>query len=143
MALPLEVLADLRLAVDGEPIDIRGDGDRIVVDLPSLRAGRRLLASGPFGTGNRRKRLRQAQEALDLAGLTVEVRLQNEVVARAGAVARPGTLARALGLGPVEVRPAETMRRAARQRPWLTIGIGLALAAFLAWWLLRDRSDPS
>jgi len=143
MALPLEVLADLRLAVDGEPIDIRGDGDRIVVDLPSLNAGRRLLSSGPFGTENRRKRLQQAQEALDLAGLTVEVRLQNEVIARAGAGARPGALSRILNLGSVEVRPAQTARRVARQRPWLTIGIGLALATLLAWLLLRDGSDPS
>jgi len=38
MALPLEVVADLQLAVDGEPISIEANGKRIIVDLASLEA---------------------------------------------------------------------------------------------------------
>lgn len=141
MALPLDVLADLRLAVDGETIDIHGDGDRIVVNLPSLRAGRRVLSSGPFGTGHRQKRLRQAQEALDLSGLTVEVRIQNDVVARAGAGATPGALSRLAGLRSVELRPGTTVRRAAKKRPWVAVGIGAAVLAFVVWLVVRSGSD--
>ena len=88
MSLPLEVLADLRLAVDGEDIDIRGTGDQIVVDLPSLRAGRRLLASGPFAT-DRARTTGRVHEALRISGLTAEVRLRGDSIARIRGAPRP------------------------------------------------------
>ena len=138
MALPLEVLADLRLAVDGEDIDIRGTGDRIVVDLPSLRAGRRLLRSGPFAT-NRPHTTGRIHEALRVSGLTAEVRLQGDTIARIGAGARPGSLGRLLRLDGVEVRPTRPVRAALRRRPLLTTAAVLGLLVLLGWWLLRQR----
>jgi hypothetical protein len=140
MALPLEVLADLELAVDGENVQIRGDGDRIVVDLPSLRAGRRLVTHGPLATGDRERRLRQVNEALRIAGITVDVRLGGDVIARIGEGARPSTVSRLLRLGDVEVRTGPSVKSAARERPLVTAGVVAGLVAFLAWLFFR-RGD--
>jgi hypothetical protein len=137
MALPLEVLADLQLAVDGEDIDIRGTGDHIVVDLPSLRAGRRLLSSGPFAT-DRAETTGRIHEALRVSGLTAEVRLRGDTVARVGAGARPGSLGRFLRLDGVEVQPTRPLRTAIRRRPFVTAGVVLGLLVLVGWWLLRD-----
>lgn len=140
MARPLEVLADLRLAVDGEDIDIRGTGDQIVVDLPSLRAGRRLLTSGPFATG-RARTTDQLHEALRVTGLSVEVRLRGDPIARMGAGARPGPLGRLLHLDGIELRPARPLRAAVQRRPIVTILVVGGLLAVLGWWLLRGRTS--
>jgi hypothetical protein len=137
MPLPLEVLADLRLAVDGEAIDIRGTGDRLVVDLPSLRAGRRLLSSGPFAHHQARTAAR-VHEALELSGITAEVRLQGACIARIGAAAQPGLLGRLLPVPGVEVTPAPPLRAALRRRPAVTLAVVAALIALLGWWLLRS-----
>lgn len=136
MALPLEVLADLRLAVDGENIDIRGTGDRIVVDLPTLRAGRRLLSSGPFAS-DRARTTGRVHEALAMSGITAEVRLQGDPVARIGAEARPGALGRLLQLEGVEVRPTPTLRATLRRRPFVTAAVVVGVLTLLGWWLLR------
>lgn len=141
MALPLEVLADLHLAVDGEDIQIRGDGDRIVVDLPTLRAGRRLLTHGPLATGDRERGLRRVNEALRIAGITVDVRLHGDTIARVGADAQPSGFARLLRLGDVEVRPAQPLKTEARRRPLLTAAVVTALAALLSWLLFRSSDD--
>jgi hypothetical protein len=137
MALPLEVLADLQLAVDGEDIDIRGTGDHIVVDLPSLRAGHRLLSSGPFAT-DRAETTGRIHEVLRVSGLTAEVRLRGDTIARVGAGARPGSLGRFLRLDGVEVRPTRPLRTAIRRRPFVTAGVVLGLLVLVGWWLLRD-----
>lgn len=141
MALPLEVLADLHLAVDGEDVEIRGDGDRIVVDLPTLRAGRRLLTHGPLATGNRERSLKRANEALRIAGLTVDIRLDGETIARAGAQARPSGIARLLQLGDIEVRPVQPLKSEARRRPLLTAAVLAGLVALLAWLFFRSGND--
>jgi len=137
MALPLEVLADLQLAVDGEDIDIRGTGDHIVVDLPSLRAGRCLLTSGPFAT-DRARATGRVHEILHLSGLSVEVRLQGDAIARIGAGAQPGVLGRVLNLNGVELRPTRPLRAAIRRRPLVTTAVVVGLLGVFGWWLLRD-----
>jgi hypothetical protein len=141
MALPLEVLADLTLAVDGENIDVRGEGDVVVVDLPNLRAGRRLLNSGPWTAAERQTRSRQFNEALQIAGLTIDVRLHGETVARIGAKARPNAIARFLNLGDVEVRAGETVKAEARRRPLLTLGIITGVVALLAYLFFRSPEE--
>ena len=137
MSLPLDVLADLNLAVDGEDISIEGDGDRIVVDLPSLRAGRRLVNSGPFALGRRSAQMNQLHRSLQGAGLSVEVRLQGDPIARVGAGAQPGLLSRALDLGAVEVRPAQPLLRGLRRRPLLVVAVITGLVLVLGWWIRR------
>lgn len=138
MARPLDVLADLRLAIDGEQIDIRGTGDRIVVDLPSLQTGRRLLRSGPFAT-NRAQTTGRIHEALRSTGLTAEVRLQGDPIAQIGAEAQPGALGRLLRLEGIEVRPTRPLRAALRRHPLLTAVVVLGLLALIGWGLLRTR----
>lgn len=139
MAPPLEVLADLRLAVDGEPVDVRGTGDHIVVDLPSVRAGRRLLNSGPFATHPGRT-THQIHEALQEVELSAEVRLKGAPVAHIGTGAQPGMLGKMLGLEGAEVRLARPLRTAARRRPILTATVILGLLVFIGWLLLRDST---
>jgi len=139
MALPLEVLADLQLAVDGEPIDVRATGDHIVVDVPSLRAGRRLLMSGPFAT-DRARTTDRLHEALQIAGLSAEVRLQGDPVARIGAGARPGALARLLGIDGVEVQPTRPLRAAVRRRPVVAVAVIAGLLALVGWLIARNRT---
>ena len=137
MALPLDVFADLRLAVDGEGIDIQADGDHVVVDLPSLRAGRRLLAAPPLSAERRPQATDRLHDALQIAGITVEVRLQGDVIARVGEEARPGRLGQLLNLGAVEVRPAPSLRAAARQRPLTAVLVVSGIAFLLGWLVVR------
>lgn len=137
MALPLEVLADLQIAVDGENVDVQADGDRIVVDLPSLRAGRRLLSAYPISPTERPRATDRVHDALQIAGITMEVRLQGETVARIGDGARPGRLAQLLNLGGVEVHPTSSLRATARQRPIATTLIVGGLVVLLGWLLSR------
>jgi hypothetical protein len=137
MALPLEVLADLRIAVDGEDVDVTANGDHVVVDLPSLRAGRRLLSAYPFSGARRPRATARVHDALQIAGLTVEVRLQGETVARVGEGAKPGRLARLLNLDGVEVRPTPSLRATARRHPVGTVLVVGGLLVMVAWLLLR------
>lgn len=137
MPLPLEVFADLQIAVDGEGVDVQADGDRVVVDLPSLRAGRRILDAYPLSVGKRSRSTDRVHDALQIAGITVEVRLQGERVARIGADAQPGRLARLLNLGEIEVRPTASLRAAARQRPIATTVVVGGLLLFVGWVLVR------
>ena len=137
MALPLEILADLQLAVDGEDIDIQADGERIVVDLPSLRAGRRVLEAEPFSGGNRTRATRQVREALQVAGFTLEVRLNGAPMAIVGAGASPGRIGRLFQLEGVEVRAAPPLRDAASRRPVVTALVVGGLALLLGWLVAR------
>lgn len=136
MSLPLEVLADLELAVDGEQVDVQADGKRIVVNLPSLQAGRRILEAEPIG-----RRLRTSsdrmQRALDVAGLTLEVQLQGEPIVVVGAEAEPSRLGRLLRLDGVELRPTQTLRQVVRQRPLLTATVVTGLFVVVGWIVAR------
>jgi hypothetical protein len=141
MELPLEVLADLQLAVDGENVDVQADGERIVVDLPSLRVGRRMLTAPPLGQQGRTKASRRVREALELTGLTLEVRLRGEPIALMGKGATPGAVGRALLLDGVELRPASTLRQEARRRPVATAVVVGGLVLLIGWLLRRLLSS--
>ena len=141
MARSIDVVADLLLTVDGADIPIRGTGDRIVVDLPDLRTGRRMLESGPFAAQERSAGVTRAHELLSAGGITLDVCLNGRVLARIGKEARPSAVARFLNLGDVEVRPTESVRAVARRRPGVVIGLvaGAAVLGGLIWyWRSRD-----
>lgn len=140
MALPLSVLADLRLSIDGEDLSIHGDGERIVVQAPRLRAVRRLLTSGPLAMGDTQQSATRLSEALSLAGLTLEVRVQGDLIARIGADATPNAIGRMLQVGPIEARPAQTLRSVARRHPVATALGGGALLALLVLAVRRTGS---
>jgi hypothetical protein len=129
---PLHVLADLDLTVDGKPVRVEGRGDRITVDVPDTRPGSLLLKAAPSAGGPRLQALRQADRALQDAGLTAEMRVQGDVFARLGKGARPGALARFFRLGNLEVSPAPAALRVARERPALAFGVTAIVGALLA-----------
>jgi len=139
MSLPLEVLADLTLAIDGEDIQIQGDGEVVVVDLPSLRAGQRLLQSGPWSGDVRRLRTEQFNTALRTAGITVEIRCRGETIARLGSRATPNAVARLLDFGEIELHPVKAIRAEARARPLTTLAVVGGTSALIAYLISRLR----
>ena len=136
MTTPLDVFADLSLLANGEGVQVSAEGDTIVVDLPSLRAGSVLLGLVPAQGSQRAAYAEQIQDALRMADLTAEMRVQGDTVVRLGAKARPGAVSRLLQLGPAEVRPATALSGAVRRRPgaaWAVFGGALGLAALIYW----------
>jgi hypothetical protein len=95
------VTEDLTLSVDGIDLDVRSTGDRLFVEVATVRdalsVARRLPdrrdASGPAAL-------------LTATDLTTEIRVRGRTVAVIGADARPGLVARELGVAPAEVRLA-------------------------------------
>jgi hypothetical protein len=141
MARALSVLADLSLALDGEDVAIRGEGDRVIIDLPSLQAGRALFQAGPFSSEGRRAGLATLNVFLRETDLTVDVQYAGETVVRLGAQAQPNAVARLLNLGEIEVRPAKSVRAAFRSRPALLVGVLAAAAALAAFVYFRSSGD--
>lgn len=135
---PLDVAANLHLQVEDEDVHIYGEGARIVVALPSLKAGSLLMNSSPFTT-SRRKQLRLTNRWLQRAGLTVDVHLAGRPWARIGAATRPGALARLLRLGDLDVRTGPSIRALAKHGPFLS-GLALGLGSLVALALLLRRN---
>ena len=99
---PLSVVTDdLSLAVGGTEFDVRSTGDRLFVEVPTVRAAVRLarsLASEVDAAGPTR--------LLVATDLSVEVRVRGRTVAVLGSTARPGPVARWLDVAPAEPRVA-------------------------------------
>ncbi len=139
MATPLDVLGDLDLTVDGEHVAVRGDGRRVVVDVPTLATARRLIMKTPYGD-TPRATAAYVNDLLAEVDLTVDVMLNHKRVVRLGADARPNAVSRFLNLGNVEVHPSVPARESAARNPVATAlllitGVGLLL------WLLRRGDD--
>ncbi|MEZ3116907.1 peptide ABC transporter ATP-binding protein [Halobaculum sp. MBLA0147] len=94
---PLSVATDLELTVDGVPVGVRSTGDRLFLEVPTLRTAVRMARDGE-GLEER------LAPVLRVTDLTVEVRVREATVAVLGADARPGWLSRELDVDPVEVR---------------------------------------
>ncbi|WP_435066803.1 hypothetical protein [Haloplanus sp. C73] len=90
---PLDVDADLTLTVDGAAVSIRGYGDLVVVDAPSLAAVRAL----------KRGRTTAVLDPLLRADVRLDVRVRGRSVARATPGRDAGPVARALGVDPLSV----------------------------------------
>ncbi|WP_181685215.1 peptide ABC transporter ATP-binding protein [Halorhabdus salina] len=93
----LSVTANLSVTVENIDLAISTVDDRIRVQVPSVRAGFRLLR-------REHERLPVLSGVLSEAGLTAEIRVGNAVIAVAGTDAAPDRLSRLLSLGTVEVR---------------------------------------
>lgn len=137
MPRPLDVFADLNLTVDGETVDVQADGKRIVVDLPSLQAGRRMLKAAPIAGGGQAQSGR-ARQVLEAAGLTVEVQLQGTPIAVIGAEATPNQVGRLLRLDDVELHLGPTLRQVVWQRPILSAVVLSGLFALVGWLVARS-----
>lgn len=98
----LDVVGSLMVEMGDLSARIEARGDRIVVQIPSLRAG---VASLPKGGGaGRRASILRIHEVLTSAGLTLEVVAGRSTVGLLGVRAKAGLASRLLGLGPLEVR---------------------------------------
>jgi hypothetical protein len=104
----LDVVGEVQAALGNDTVVINAARDTILVDLPGWRVG-----LTPWRRSGRRvqreKALRRAHAMLQLADLTVHVRLMGRIVARLGAKARPGLLSWALGVRPLQIIPSAVL----------------------------------
>lgn len=115
---PLIVEGTLTLSTDGAEVRITGGPHgqlRIEIDdLATLKMLRDLSAALPGpdrGTGSGKRVLtRRATEALDTLGITVEIVVAGQRIAEAGRGIRPDTIAKLMGLGPVDVDKSAAMK---------------------------------
>ncbi|OYR44700.1 peptide ABC transporter ATP-binding protein [Halorubrum sp. Hd13] len=99
---PLSVVTeDLTLTVDGVDLDVRSTGERLFVEVPTVRDAIRVVRRLPENGDTR-----APAALLTATRLTTEVRVRGRTVAVIGADARPGRLSRELGVAPAEVRVA-------------------------------------
>lgn|GEM_PF-1292291 len=91
---------DLTLHTAGVEIPVRSTGDRLLLDVPTVRDGLRLLRANGTGAASW-----VPTRALVEADLTVEVRVRDRPVLMFGAGANPGVVSRVTGTWPAEVRP--------------------------------------
>jgi len=103
--IALDVVGTLQAALGSDAVVIEAAHDTILVDLPEWRVGvATWRRSGR--RAQREKTLQRVHALLQLADLTVQFRLMGRIVARMGAKARPGLLSWALGVRPLQIRPA-------------------------------------
>jgi len=99
---PLSVVTeDLTLSVDGVDLDVRSTGDRLFVEVATVRDAVRVARRLP-NDGD----ARGPAALLTATDLTAEVRVRGRTVAVVGGDARPGLLSRKLDVAPAEVRLA-------------------------------------
>ncbi len=106
----LAVTADLSLATPGgEAVTVAADGAVITVSLPRLWS--RQWAVGPLADrGQRQKLLAGLHRGMRVADLTVQFKVQRQVVAQLAPQSRPTRLSRLLGLGAVQVHLIPCLR---------------------------------
>ncbi len=102
-------------AEDGSLIAVRGERESLLVELPSLGAGRALLRSRPA----RRRRLQllgALHGALRTADVSLRITVAERQVASLAPESQPTLLSRLLGLGAVQLRPLSLLRAALTTR---------------------------
>ena len=80
---PLEISADLRCEIDSRPFEIRSEDRTIVVEVPDVASGLKLLQLG-LPRGSRRRRLNSLKRLLDRIGVIVEVRVTGDSIFEIG-----------------------------------------------------------
>ncbi|WP_129116810.1 hypothetical protein [Halegenticoccus tardaugens] len=94
----LAIDADLDLTIEEADVRVRGYGDLVVVDAPTLGVARSLLR-GAFSLPIPSAAPRQVAES----GPAVDVRVRGGSVARIGRGVEPGVVSRLLGVAPARV----------------------------------------
>ena len=106
---PLSVATeDLTLTVEGVDLDVRSTGDRLFVEVATVRDAIRVARHLPNDTD-----ARGPTALLTTTDLTTELRVRGRTVAVLGADARPGLLSREFGVAPAEARVAGVVGAAA------------------------------
>ena len=106
--------ADLDLTVDGHPIAVRGDGERVTVAVDSAATAYRLFQANRPG----RHLVRMVTDTLEQFGIDVEVTVGGRAVLAAGPSAQAGRIARAVGLDAVQITPPP-------EATWAAAGLAL------------------
>ncbi|MDX1547632.1 MAG: hypothetical protein R3247_11625 [Rhodothermales bacterium] len=131
----LDVHADLVVEIDGVPVRIEGQGDAVVVDVPGVRTGRRLMAVALPG-GDHAAWLARADAALRDAGLRLDVRVAGVRLGRLGRGAQPGSMRRLLALHQAAQRSSASVPARVRRSPGRSLlaafAGGAALGALVA-----------
>ncbi len=114
---PLAVTVDLSLLpAQGEAVTVTADGSVITLSLPRLFP-RRWPPGLLSDRGRRALLLARLQRGLQVADLSLQVRVHEQIVARLTPQSRPTLLSRLLGLGSVEVRLLPGLRALLRRAP--------------------------
>lgn len=95
------VTEDLTLTVDGVDLDVRSTGDRLFVEVATVRDAVRVARGLPSDSD-----AGGPAALLTATDLTAEIRVRGRTVVVIGADARPGLVSRELGVAPAEVRLA-------------------------------------
>lgn len=90
---PLSVDVDVALTIDGRECAVWNEGDRVVVNVPTLSTARSVLS----GVETLPLAAHRLVAELDRAGLVVELRVRHATVARLGADVTPSRLATLAG----------------------------------------------
>jgi hypothetical protein len=93
----LSVEADLTLTVPAGEIRVRGYGDVVVVEAPSLAAARDLF------DGTATLPLDRLTGEIESAAVDIDIRVRGRSVARIGPDVSPGPLSRAVGAAPARI----------------------------------------
>jgi hypothetical protein len=97
--VPLSIGTDnLTLTVDGIELDVHSTGERLFIEVDSVRDAIRAVRTVPDGD------VRGSAAFLTATDLTIEVRVRGRTVVVIGADARPGVLSHRLGVAPAEFR---------------------------------------
>lgn len=116
--------ADLDLTVDGHPVAIRGDGERVTIAVDTASTAYKLFQANRPG----RHVVRAVTDTLEQFGIDVEVTVGGRSVLAAGPSAQAGRIAAAVGLDAVQITPP---------RETVYVAAGLALLAGLVLGLRR------
>jgi hypothetical protein len=140
----LGVFDDLSLVSDGRVPRVSMQGDRLFVDLPDLGAALRLVRTLAAYAPNRGPA--RAARALRAYGMTVEIRLRNEPLARLGADLDTAGRDGSVQLNGYHIWPAGLLRTTVQAHPGKTVAVlaGLCgLALFLRYAYRLARNDET
>ena len=116
----LTVDAHLELSVDGHPVSITGEDQRLTIEVDSAQTAWRLFRANTPG----RHLVRSVTDTLEVFGIDVDVTVGGRPLVSVGPSAQGGPVAQALGLPSVHVT-------APPQATWTAVGLaalaGLAL----------------
>jgi len=105
MTASLDLIGELTLTDEaGGQLLVKGRGDTVSVDLPSLWAGRALAKQAP-GRSKRAQAIGTIQAGLRHADLRLQLRVAGRPVAYLAPDSKPTLLPRLLGLGSMELKP--------------------------------------
>lgn len=126
----LDVTADLRIDIDGAPDAVRvtADGSRVRVAVADAGTAARIARDG-YALGGARETLAALTGGLSELGLDVDVVVGERRVATVGPSAKSGPLARAAGLGGVQVDPPPRRVQIALGALVAGIAVGIYFAA--------------